>query len=270
MGAPVGPGHTGPVTDEELEGFDRYVFPQEAGRTVYWRGPERAPAVILLHELPGMVPECVELARQLSSGYQVHLPLLFGAPGQTGNALDMARWTWCIRHEFSLLSRGTTSPITAWVADLVHEVAERTQVPRVAVIGMCLTGSLVFGLVAEPQVAAVVASQPSLPFGLTPAHQRDLSVPSEQFRRDAATGAPVLAMRYRGDPVCPRARLVQLARAYGEELPPGPQDQTLDVTLGKLRIVEVPGRKHALLTAHRHEDAVAALREFLEAHLTAG
>ncbi len=251
-----------------MEGFVRYDFPLDGGRPVFHRGPGDAPAVIVLHELPGMVPECVDLGRELAAnGYQVHLPLLFGEPGQIGNVLDIAKWTWCIRHEFSLLSRGATSPITAWVADLVRHVATDAGAPRVAVIGMCLTGGLVFGLIAEPGVAAVVASQPSLPAGLTPGHQRDLGVPFDQLRRDSIAGAPVLAMRYRGDVLCPRARLENLARAYGEVLTSAPSGQTQDVTFDGLRIVEVPGSKHALLTVDRHPDAMAAMWDFLAAHL---
>ena len=48
-----------------LEGFESFEFSADgAAKTVYRRGS--GPAVILIHELPGMVPEGVDLARKLA------------------------------------------------------------------------------------------------------------------------------------------------------------------------------------------------------------
>ena len=257
----------------EIEGFVRYVHEVDGrGYTVYHRGPATRPGVILLHELPGMVEQCVALGRTLSTpvddapGYEVHMPLFFGAPGQRGGLADQARWLWCMRHEMNLLSLGEASPITAWVAGLVDEVARRTGVGRVAVIGMCLTGSLVFGLVAEP-LAAVVASQPALPFGISPWHRRAMGAPRDRVEEMAANGTQVLAMRYRGDPLCPRARLEEVADTLGHQLPPASPGVIQDAQLGSLRVIDVPGRKHSLLTLDLNSAALGAVQEFLQENL---
>ena len=42
-----------------LPGFDRFSFGHE-GRQRYVFRAGKGPGVLLLHELPGMVPECVE------------------------------------------------------------------------------------------------------------------------------------------------------------------------------------------------------------------
>jgi len=66
----------------ELTGFDQVTFRHE-GRThlVYRAG--RGPAVIVIHEIPGIHPGMITFAQQLlQAGYTVYLPSLFGRPGQ--------------------------------------------------------------------------------------------------------------------------------------------------------------------------------------------
>ncbi len=257
-----------------IEGFSTYSFPAD-GRTVYRRGPESRPGVILLHELPGMVEECVALGRELSTpvddfdGFDVHMPLLFGQPNQGGSPREMVQGLWCMRAEMSLFSLSRPSPITSWVADLANDVAQGSGHRRVGVIGMCLTGSLVLGLVAETAVGAVVASQPSLPFAISPPHRRSYGVPPDVIAPHVADGPPVLATRYRRDLWCPRQRFVSLARTYDHELPPPDQGERQDETLGNLRIIDVPGRRHALLTLHRDDETVEDVKQFLVTSLVA-
>ena len=64
----------------DLPGFERFDFTAGGvSKPVYRAGT--GPAVVLIHELPGMVPECVELGRKSAAeGYTVYMPLLFGAP----------------------------------------------------------------------------------------------------------------------------------------------------------------------------------------------
>ena len=50
----------------ELPGFERTEFSFDGTtKDVYKAGA--GPAVVLLHELPGMVPECVELGRRIAA-----------------------------------------------------------------------------------------------------------------------------------------------------------------------------------------------------------
>lgn len=265
-------GNTQPAA---IEGFSQYSFGAETPRWVYTRGPKGRPAVIVLHELPGMVDECIELARELSSphcdhaGYQVHMPLLFGSPGETESLTRMIRFGWCMRNEMELFARASTSPITQWIANLVNEAAGRAGVDRVAVIGMCLTGGLVFGVLAEPKVAGVVASQPSLPIGVTKRVRRDLGLSPNDRTRNLEAGKKILALRYRDDWRCPRSRFEELASAAGEELPDATPEEVQDIELGNVRIIDLPGSLHSVLTLHRHEETVTKVKEFLNACLTA-
>jgi hypothetical protein len=57
---------------------------------VYHKGV--GPDVLLMHELPGMTPQFIGLARTIAdAGFTVHLPLLFGEPGERHTVLFLAR-----------------------------------------------------------------------------------------------------------------------------------------------------------------------------------
>lgn len=263
---------------DPLADFTAYHHPRAGhpeARTVYVRGPENAPRVVLLHELPGMVPQCVELARRLSgpgrksTPYQVHMPLLFGAAAQQVGSYREQAWNlWCIRKEFELFRTNRVSPITSWVGSLTAKLSGPGHI-KVGVIGMCLTGGLVLGLIDDPTVSAVVASQPSLPLGITPKRRRAVGIPQEALSRAAAESTtPVLAARYRKDPFCPRGRLTSLVAAYGAELPEPDPGGHQDLTFGPLRVLDINGRGHALLTLDLSPVALRALHEFLDTHLS--
>jgi dienelactone hydrolase len=64
-----------------MRDFSTFEFTSEGfpARTVYTKGT--GPAVVLLHELPGMIPECVDLGRRIAeAGFTVYMPLLFDQP----------------------------------------------------------------------------------------------------------------------------------------------------------------------------------------------
>jgi len=66
------------MATRQVPGFDLARFTHQ-GRTheVYRAGA--GPAVIVVHELPGIHPGVVELGRRLvDAGYTVYLPSLFG------------------------------------------------------------------------------------------------------------------------------------------------------------------------------------------------
>jgi hypothetical protein len=49
----------------DIEGFDRFLFPSEGlEKPVYRRGT--GPAVLLIHELPGMSEPCIAMGRRLA------------------------------------------------------------------------------------------------------------------------------------------------------------------------------------------------------------
>ena len=65
-----------------LSAYDKFAFAHGAWtRDVYSRG--RGPAVIVIHEIPGLHPLMVRFAdRIVAAGMTVYLPVLFGVPGK--------------------------------------------------------------------------------------------------------------------------------------------------------------------------------------------
>jgi hypothetical protein len=75
---------------------------------VYRKGA--GPDVLLIHELPGMTPQFIGLARTIAeAGFTVHLPLFFGEPDERHTVLFLARL--CISREFRLFAQRGGSPI---------------------------------------------------------------------------------------------------------------------------------------------------------------
>lgn len=93
------------VLSKFMEDFKKFHFPSSSKRLVYKKG--KGSAVILMHELPGMIPECVDLARRLAEHFTVYLPLLFGEPNQPLSPLKMGQYSAsiCISHEFYCLAK---------------------------------------------------------------------------------------------------------------------------------------------------------------------
>ena len=89
--------------DDALAAYDKFDF-THAGRTypVYRRGS--GPAVIVMHEMPGLHPLVVRFAdRVAEAGMTVFCPSLFGTPGKPvsrGYTLATAVGVLCIRRYF--------------------------------------------------------------------------------------------------------------------------------------------------------------------------
>src|SRR6202042_2205493 len=76
------------------------------------------PAVIVIHEIPGITPQVHRFAQWVvDAGFTVYLPHLFGEPMKPPSIpyalVQMARA--CISKEFSVLSAHKSSPITDWL-----------------------------------------------------------------------------------------------------------------------------------------------------------
>ena len=158
------------MTTPAIAGFDQAPFTHQ-GRThpVYRAGA--GPAVIVIHEIPGIHPGMVGFAqRLLQAGYTVYLPSLFGRPGQppaTGAVLRSILQV-CVSREFAVLA-DRTSPVVTWLRALAATAHRECGGPGVGAIGMCLTGGFALAMAVDPAVLAPVASQPGLPAPLTAA-----------------------------------------------------------------------------------------------------
>jgi len=214
---------------------------------------EAAPPVVLLHELPGLSKQCLRLARDLHvAGFSVHMPLLFGRLGQ-GSALKGVYQMWCLRGEFQLLRNGRTSRISGWIRSLCDEVGSGEG--TVGVVGMCATGGLIMSVMYQPSVGAAVSAQPALPFRLfytarSPAH---LGASLQDVERSAASATPLMASRFRRDPICPPNRVAAMEDVF---------------TKAEFVRREGPGWRHATLTLDAERSgAVPDVIDFLQRHL---
>lgn len=203
-----------------LEGFDGFAFTHDdATRTVYRRG--RGPAVVVMHEIPGITPEVACFARRVADeGFTVFLPHLFGTPGKplsTGYMLGQMVAA-CVSREFRVLACNQSSPITDWLRALCRRAHAECGGPGVGAIGMCLTGNFALSLMVDESVMAPVLSQPSLPFPITAAHRAALHVSPQDLsiaRRRAEAGCRVLGLRFTADPACPAERFASLRSEFG-------------------------------------------------------
>lgn len=223
-------------------------------RRVYRKG--QGPAVVLLHELPGMIPACVDLARRIAeAGFTVYLPLLFGEPDQPFSLPAMLGFTarLCISREFYCFAKHQTSPITAWLRALCRKAKADCGGPGVGVIGMCLTGGFALALMADESVIAPVSSQPSLPFGITPSQKAALGISPEDLtaaQNRGNQGVPLLALRFSEDKISSPEKFASLRAAFGDT--PEVVEASADLcwkrgqTLETLEINSAPGNPHTL------------------------
>jgi dienelactone hydrolase len=104
-----------------LQGFEMKPFTASSGkkRDVYRTG--EGPAVIVIHEVPGITPDVAVFARRLAEhGMTAVLPNLLGTPGKPMTVpyalSSFARA--CVSKEFTLLALNKTSPIVDYLRDL--------------------------------------------------------------------------------------------------------------------------------------------------------
>jgi dienelactone hydrolase len=206
---------------ESLEGFDVEHFnARGATRNVYRMGA--GPAIIVIHEIPGITPLVAEFGRTIAAaGMTAVLPDLFGTPGKkpTGGYVVGQLAAACVSREFTVLATNKTSPITTWLRDLAHHEHERCGGPGVGVVGMCLTGGFALAMMVDPVVVAPVLSQPSLPFGLSAKQRRSVGISDqdlETVKDRVADGTCVIGLRFTGDKAVPGERFARLRDELGD------------------------------------------------------
>ena len=147
------------MTTPEVPGFDQGNFTRQ-GRThlVYRAGA--GPAVIVIHEIPGIHPGMLAFTQRLiAAGYTVYLPSLFGRPGQPASTGAVLRSILrvCVSREFAILA-DRTRPVVTWLRALAAAAHRECGGPGVGTIGMCVTGGFALAMAVDPAVLAPVVS----------------------------------------------------------------------------------------------------------------
>jgi len=206
-----------------LDGFEMKPFISSRGRrrNIYRRGT--GPAVIVIHEVPGITPLVVAFARRLTDrGMTAVLPDLLGTPGKPVtlpyNLSSLARA--CVSREFTLLALDKTSPIVDYLRELAAHEHGECGGPGVGAVGMCLTGGFALAMCVEPSVVAPVMSQPSLPFPTNSEHRRALGLSDADFtvvQRRTTEDLCVMGLRFSGDTKSPADRFTRLRETLGDK-----------------------------------------------------
>jgi dienelactone hydrolase len=267
-GLPEGPRMTTPA----VPGFDQVPFAHQ-GRShpVYRAGS--GPAVIVIHEIPGIHPGMIGFARRLlDAGYTVYLPSLFGRPGGPGGTGSVLRSILrvCVSREFAILA-DRTSPVVTWLRALAAQAQRECGGPGVGAIGMCLTGGFALAMAVEPAVWAPVASQPGLPAPLTARKRAAVGLDATdlaQVLERTRGGLCVLGLRFSADRGCPAERFQRLHRELGEGF------EAIEVDSSPGNPWGIPQRAHAVLTVdlvdepgHPTRAALDRVLEFLDQRL---
>jgi dienelactone hydrolase len=205
------------------------TYPDLERREITLRGVTRSvfctgtgPAVIVMHEVPGLYPGVAEFGRLVAArGMRVYMPSLLGEPGRPIGrryaAESMARA--CVSREFAIWATARTSPITDWLRDLARLAHRECGGVGVGAVGMCLTGGFALAMMVDDVIQAPVLSQPSLPFGVLPAQRRDLGIDESalvRIRARAAAGACVMGLRFTHDLLVPPERFQRLRDELGD------------------------------------------------------
>jgi dienelactone hydrolase len=189
-------------------------------RPVYRRGS--GPAVIVIHEMPGLHPLVIRFAdRVAAAGMTVFLPSLFGEPGRpvtTGYALGTMLKTICIAREFTVWANDRSSPIVDWLRALARRVHAECGGRGVGAVGMCFTGGYALAMMTEPAVVAPVLSQPSNPIlgknkkSKTDASPAEIRCARERMEQEDLS---MIGLRFFKDSFVPDERFDLYKREFG-------------------------------------------------------
>jgi dienelactone hydrolase len=186
-------------------------------RTVYRGGT--GPAVIVMHEVPGLHPGVVAFGRRvIAAGFSVYMPSLFGEPGvaMTGAYTARSLLRACVSREFATWATNKTSPIITWLRALARDAHRACGGPGVGAVGMCLTGGFALAMMVDDIMLAPVLSQPSVPFPLSAAHRRDLGVSATDLATIRNRDTCVMGLRFTGDRLVPAERFARLREELGD------------------------------------------------------
>ena len=240
--------------EDALSAYGRFDFRDGPWTRPVWRRGT-GPAVIIIHEIPGLHPLVIRFAdRVAEAGMTVFLPSLIGDPGRPvsgGYALKSMATAFCVRREFNVWRTGRTSPIADWLRALARKAHAECGGAGVGAVGMCFSGGFALAMMTEPSVVAPVLSQPSLPlpFG-SRSRAADIDVSPEDLRcvrdRLEAEDLTVMGLRFRSDRFVPDARFETLRATFGERF------DAIELEDADAAPADMP--PHSVLTLHLRED----------------
>lgn len=264
--------------DDPLDDFDpRDIDLLGLVKRVYVAGT--GPAVIVMHEMPGISPQVARFARWLrDAGFTIYMPSLFGRDGAVPQVDEGARvfQRVCISREFRVMTGQGTSPVVDWLRELAALTHDECGGAGVGAVGMCLTGNFALSMMIEPAMRAPVLCQPSLPLDDPTAiamTDEDAKAVRARMDRDDLTAQ---LYRFEGDPFCRAERLAAYFDRFGDRI----EDHVLPDTAAHpqpspffTRHVPLP---HSVVTQHLIEangeptmKAVEDIIAFLRARLLA-
>ena len=233
-----------------LPGFQLERFEHQGSVwDVYVKG--EGPGVVIMHEVPGIIPEVAAFAEQVAdAGFTVFLPSLFGTPGKPFSpayaATSIARA--CIRKEFAAFEANNSGPIADMLRSLCRYAHGRCGGPGVGALGMCFTGNFALALAVDPCVLAPVLSQPSLPIGATHEARAGLHLSEQELDavkiRVHQEDLKVLGLRFTHDLMCPKAKFERLHEELGEGF------EGIEINSEPFNPHGLPLSAHSVLTRH--------------------
>lgn len=205
--------HFDPSNPPGMEGFQ--CEPRTAdGHTHSLYSKGSGPAVFVLHELPGLYRADIDLARRVAKcGFTAYVPLFFGKPDECHPVRNVILKPLDPVSEFSFWLPHTPAA-ARWLEPQLAYAHSKSGGKGVAIMGMCLTGSLPLAVISSPLVKAVVLCQPTNPF-LFPSLV-DLS----KADRDKLTtvSTQVLGFHFSQDHLSPEARWNTLRKLLSDRL----------------------------------------------------
>lgn len=244
-----------------LSEYQKFEFTDGPYTRPVWRRGS-GPAVIIIHEIPGLHPLVIRFAdRVAAQGMTVFLPSLFGEPGRpvtTGYALRTMFGAICIRREFNVWSAGKSSPIVEWLRALARKAHAECGGKGVGAVGMCFTGGFALAMMTEPSVVAPVLSQPSMPMAAgskiraagIDASPAEVACARQRFD---AEGLSMIGLRFKSDALVPDARFETLKREFGDKF------EAIELEDEDAAPSERP--PHSVLTVHLAEDGPSKAAE---------
>jgi len=242
-----------PDFEAALAQYSRFDFTDGPWtRPVYRRGA--GPAVIVIHEMPGLHPLVIRFAdRVVDAGMTAYMPSLFGTPGRPATESYMLQSTFsvlCVRREFNVWSAGKSSPIVVWLRALARKAHAECGGKGVGAVGMCFTGGFALAMMTEPAVVAPVLSQPSLPSNaLSKANGALIDASAEEIacakRRFAEEDLSMIGLRFKSDKLV-STRFDTYKREFGDKF------EAIELNDEDAKPAKRP--PHSVLTIHMRED----------------